>query len=168
MSTPARATLVLEGPEATTAFGAWLARRVGAGDALLLEGPIGSGKTHLARALIRTLLEDAGVLEDVPSPTFTLVQSYDAGTLAIWHADLYRLADADDVVELGLDEAFAEALCIVEWADRLGDLTPPGALTIRLSQPRDDPESRVVELAGDSGRWGALIAAAVERGRADA
>ncbi|WP_375174034.1 tRNA (adenosine(37)-N6)-threonylcarbamoyltransferase complex ATPase subunit type 1 TsaE [Pseudooceanicola sp.] len=111
-----------------------LARRIGAGltpgSTLLLEGPVGAGKTHFARALIQSLLLTP---EDVPSPTFTLVQTYDGRDGEIWHADLYRLTSPDEVIELGLEEAFDTAICLVEWPDRLGPLAPPGALTLRFA-----------------------------------
>ena len=97
--------------------------------AVLLEGPIGAGKSHLARALIRARL---GRMEDVPSPTFTLVQTYQAD-VEIWHADLYRLSHPDEVAELGLEDAFSHAICLIEWPDRLGRLTPANAIRIALS-----------------------------------
>ena len=100
-----------------------------AGDTVLLEGPIGTGKSHFCRALIQSRL---GRAEDVPSPTFTLVQTYQAD-VEIWHADLYRLTHPDEVLELGLDEAFADAICLIEWPDRLGSHQPPGAIRIRLA-----------------------------------
>jgi tRNA threonylcarbamoyladenosine biosynthesis protein TsaE len=123
-------TLDLPTDEATTALGAWLGGRLRAGDTLLLSGPIGAGKTHLARALIR---QATGSAEDVPSPSFTLVQIYDAPGAEIWHADLYRLAHPDQVLETGLGDAFGRALCLVEWPDRLGPLVPREALWLTLS-----------------------------------
>jgi tRNA threonylcarbamoyladenosine biosynthesis protein TsaE len=100
-----------------------------AGDCLLLEGQIGAGKSHFARAFIQARL---GRAEDVPSPTFTLVQSYQAD-VEIWHADLYRLSHPDEVLELGLDEAFDSAICLIEWPDRLGSLLPKGAMRLRFA-----------------------------------
>lgn len=119
----------LASEEDTADLGRWLATRLGAGDCVLLEGPIGAGKSHLARALIRARLDR---MEDIPSPTFTLVQSYQAD-VEIWHADLYRLSHPDEVAELGLEDAFSQALCLVEWPDRLGHLTPANAIHIALS-----------------------------------
>ncbi len=142
--------------EATARLGRWLAPRLSAGDTLLLSGPIGAGKTHFARALIQSRLAALGAPEDVPSPTFTLVQVYEAGETEIWHADLYRLSHPDDVLELGLDQAFETAICLVEWPDRLGSLRPEDALTITLTAP--DPDSRRAELSGPA-RWAPLLAA---------
>lgn len=115
--------------DATARLGQWFAARLQAGDCLLLEGQIGAGKSHFARAFIQARL---GRAEDVPSPTFTLVQSYQAD-VEIWHADLYRLSHPDEVLELGLDEAFDSAVCLIEWPDRLGSLLPKGAMRLRFA-----------------------------------
>ena len=115
--------------DATARLGQWFAAHLRAGDCLLLEGQIGAGKSHFARAFIQARL---GRAEDVPSPTFTLVQSYQAD-LEIWHADLYRLSHPDEVLELGLEEAFDSAICLIEWPDRLGSLLPKGALRLRFT-----------------------------------
>lgn len=156
-------------PAPTETATANLARRLapalGPGDTLLLSGPIGAGKTHFARALIQERLAAAGRAEDVPSPTFTLVQTYDDGRAEIWHADLYRLADAGDLWELGLDEAFDTAICLVEWPDRLGAAAPAGALWIDIAV--DDAEGRRLTLSSDAAAWPARIDAALAE-RADA
>ena len=107
-----------------------LGHRLVRGDTILLEGPIGAGKTFFARALIQARLEAAGLWEDVPSPSYTLVQTYDDDSEEIWHADLYRLSSPEDCAELGLDEAFGHAITLIEWPDRLGDLCPTDALTL--------------------------------------
>lgn len=118
------------------------------GDAILLEGDLGAGKSHLARSLIRARTGDAAL--DVPSPTFTLVQTYDAGEVEIWHADLYRLSGPWEVDETGLFDAFETAICLVEWPDRLGADAPDGALTLSLHI--SGPDSRTVEARGPA-RW---------------
>lgn len=123
------ATFYLPDDSATTALGALLATLLQAGDTVLLSGAIGAGKTHLARAFIQAKLHRA---EDVPSPTFTLVQTYNANETELWHADLYRLSHPDEVLELGLEAAFETAICFVEWPDRLGDLAPKSALNVSL------------------------------------
>lgn len=119
------------------------------GDVLLLEGPIGAGKSLFARALIQQLLPHP---EDIPSPTFTLVQTYAADAFEIWHADLYRLTGPDEVVELGLTEAFEDAVCIVEWPDRLGDLRPANAATLQLAH-EEQPGQRTLSVFADTQRW---------------
>ena len=123
-------SLFLPDEAATDMLGAQLGAMLQAGDTVLLEGPIGAGKSHLARAVIRACL---GRMEDVPSPTFTLVQTYEARDTDIWHSDLYRLGHPDDVLELGLEQAFGSAICLIEWPDRLGPHLPADALHVRLS-----------------------------------
>ncbi len=145
--------LFLSSPDATARLAQELASRLSPGDVILLDGPIGSGKTHFARALIQArLAADGAPPEDVPSPTFTLVQSYETPSCEIWHADLYRLTHPDEVDELGLTQAFDEAICLVEWPDRLGELTPEGALFIAF-EADDDPEARLMHLSSDNPRW---------------
>ena len=143
---PIPISVFLATADETARLGVWLAAQVGPGDALLLDGPIGSGKTHLARALIRARL---GRHEDVPSPTFTLVQTYEADGVEIWHADLYRLTHPDEVLELGLGDAFDTAICLVEWPDRLGQDAPETGLYLRFSQAS---EGRHIHLTGGP-RW---------------
>ena len=147
MSDPRPETeLRLAAPDDTAQLGRWLAGCLQPGDTVLLQGPIGSGKSHLARSVIQSWL---GQLEDVPSPTYTLVQTYGEGGAEIWHADLYRLSHPDEVIELGLDDAFGRAICLVEWPERLGRATPDSALRLTFSQ---DGEGRRVVLTG-SAEW---------------
>lgn len=121
--------IFLSSEEDTTRLGVWFAHTLNQGDTLLLSGSIGAGKSHFARAFIRARL---GREEDIPSPTFTLVQTYDAD-VEIWHSDLYRLSHPDEVLELGLDEAFTSAICLIEWPDRLGSLAPATAISLGLT-----------------------------------
>lgn len=114
------------------------------GDLVGLEGELGSGKTELARALIRAVV---GAPIEVPSPTFTLVQRYELATLIVTHADLYRIADPAELDELGLEEALAEGALLVEWPERAGTRLPSDRLTIRLFLPNPaEPERRRAEL----------------------
>ncbi len=132
-----------------------IAPRLGAGDSLLLEGPIGAGKSFLARALIQSRLAAAGRMEDVPSPTFTLVQIYDVDGIELWHCDLYRIAHPEELWELGLDQAMEEAACVIEWPDRLGGMTPVDALRISLGAGVNEGERHAV-LSGTD-RWRELL-----------
>jgi tRNA threonylcarbamoyladenosine biosynthesis protein TsaE len=145
MKTPTSASVFLASEEETNLLGQWFAAHLGTGDVLLLQGPIGAGKSHLARALIRARL---GRMEDVPSPTFTLVQTYQAD-VEIWHADLYRLSHPDEVLELGLDEAFSTAICLIEWPDRLGSLAPETALRFELSSEAEGRRATLTGLNAD-------------------
>jgi tRNA threonylcarbamoyl adenosine modification protein YjeE len=140
--------LSLPGTASTDALAATLAPRLRAGDVLLLSGPVGAGKTHFARAVILALLDTP---EDVPSPTYTLVQVYDGPDCPIWHADLYRLASPAEVIELGLAEAFTTAICLVEWPDRLGDLAPASALDLAFRADAGDDRRNVTLTWTDPG-----------------
>lgn len=151
------ATIRLRDADATAALACAFAPGLRAGDTILLSGPIGAGKTHFARSLIQARLAAAGRMEDVPSPTFTLVQSYAADGAEIWHADLYRLTTPDEVFELGLDEAFDTAICLVEWPDRLGSARPAGALDLGFAQAAGDDGARDLTMSSSSPRWRALV-----------
>ena len=144
--------LHLSSAEATADLARNIAPQLQPGDVLLLEGGIGAGKTHFARSLIQSLLLEP---EDVPSPTFTLVQVYDGARCEIWHSDLYRLSDPDEAVELGLEEAFETAICLVEWPDRLADLTPQSALTLAFAVAEEG--SRDLTLSWQDARWAARL-----------
>lgn len=121
--------MILEGVAALDRVAAALAAVARAGDIVLLGGALGAGKTSLARGIVRAL----GHAGDVPSPTFTLVETYrpPAVRLAVWHVDLYRLTTADEVAALALDEA-DDALLLVEWPERLGQPLPAAALRLHL------------------------------------
>ncbi len=141
------ATLILADETETTRLGVAIADLLDPGDCLLLEGAIGAGKTHLARAIIQSRL---AVPEDVPSPTYTVVQTYDAGSVEIWHADLYRLGDSSELVELGLEDALSNAVTLIEWPDRLGDLAPDDALKVDFS---NDGAGRRLVMTSPSDKW---------------
>lgn len=145
--------LTLNSPEQTAALAVRLGALLHAGDTVLLEGPIGAGKTHFARSLIQSLLPAP---EDVPSPTFTLIQTYDAMQCEIWHADLYRLTDPAEVVELGLLDAFPTAICLIEWPDRLQSYWPDAALVLQLIPDAED-DRRVVEMRWTVPSWDARL-----------
>ncbi len=130
-----REPVLLRDEAATRAAAATVAGWLRADDLVTLSGDLGSGKTTFARALIRALARDPGL--DVPSPTFTLMQVYDAPAFPIVHADLYRLATPDEVAGLGWDEAGQGALVLVEWPDRLGAGLPPERLDLHFAFDAD-------------------------------
>lgn len=145
-----------------------LARAVGphlrAGDMIALKGGLGAGKSAFARALIAGRLDALGRIEDIPSPTYTLVQTYDLGSVEIWHADLYRLGGAEEIAELGLEEALSAAICLVEWPERLGALTPTRRLTLALAFDPEAAEARLATLTAAGAGWD-WLAATVEAAR---
>ncbi len=129
-----RAEIHLTDDDATTAFGRWMTAALRTGDAVFLSGGIGAGKTHFARAVIRARIPR---VTDVPSPTFTLIQSYDGDGVTILHADLYRLTHPDEAAELGLDEAMQTAISLIEWPERLGDRARDDALHLHFAVDGD-------------------------------
>ncbi len=135
-------------PDETRLFAQRLADRLGPGDCILLNGPVGAGKSLFSRALIQHLLTTP---EDVPSPTFTLVQTYDTPDFEIWHCDLYRLGHPDEVLELGLDQAFETGVALIEWPDKLGAETPPNALHLSIEVLSEN--SRKFTWRFDDPRW---------------
>jgi len=143
-------TVISSSPEETAQIAHLLGAQMAAGDVILLRGPVGAGKSHFARALIQSRLAAIGRFEDVPSPTFTLVQCYDLGSVDLWHADLYRLTSPSECDELGLVDAFESAICLVEWPDRLGELTPQGALLLDIRPEGDD---RHLHFRSETPRW---------------
>jgi tRNA threonylcarbamoyl adenosine modification protein YjeE len=143
-----RGEFALPDLDATTRLGRAIARGLGVGDAVALWGDLGAGKTTLARAILQAL----GVSEDVPSPTFTLVQSYD--TLPpVAHYDLYRLKSAREMAELGFEDALDQGAVLVEWPERAPEALPPEALHVRLGL-RDTV--RLARITGP-GRWESLL-----------
>ncbi|MBS8224874.1 tRNA (adenosine(37)-N6)-threonylcarbamoyltransferase complex ATPase subunit type 1 TsaE [Vannielia litorea] len=151
--------LRLGSPEETSRLAEAIAPLLAPGDVLLLSGPVGAGKSHFARALIRWRMRRADALEDVPSPTFTLIQSYPLPDGEIWHADLYRLSDPDEVEELGLASAFDESICLVEWPDRLPE--PPADALLLEFCPEDDPDARSLTITAP-GTWPTRLASVLE------
>ncbi|MFK7751664.1 MAG: tRNA (adenosine(37)-N6)-threonylcarbamoyltransferase complex ATPase subunit type 1 TsaE [Sedimentitalea sp.] len=143
--------IVTQSPDESAGLAVRLGARLKAGDCVLLSGPIGAGKTHMARALIQSLLEFA---EDVPSPTFTLVQTYDTRAGPLWHADLYRLTGPNEMEELGLSDAFDSAICLVEWPDRLGPDAPDHALLLELAPDADIEHRRKLTFTWSDPKWG--------------
>lgn len=145
-----RHQMTLADMAATGRLGARIAEELGVGDAVLLKGDLGAGKTTLARAILQAL----GVEEIVPSPTFTLVQTYETKRLVVWHYDLYRIEDVEELDELGLDEALAEGAALIEWPERGANRMPDDALVVELTITGEN--ARTAALSGPP-RWNDLI-----------
>ncbi len=137
---------------ATCAIAVRLAGLLRSGDVLALWGGLGVGKTVFARALIQAR---AGAEIEVPSPTFTLVQIYEgaaAQAADIFHFDLYRIETPEDALELGIEDAFAGGIALIEWPDRLGPFLPAVRLDLIFSDVPEQPAARRLDLAGH-GDW---------------
>ena len=141
-------TFVSNGPLETEELASALKENLQNGDIILLKGEIGAGKSLFARSLIQTAMDQ---VEEVPSPTFTIVQTYETKLGSIWHADLYRLTDQSEIFELGLIDAFVSEIVIVEWPERLGHLEPQDALTVEIIILEND--KREVIFSSNSSMW---------------
>jgi tRNA threonylcarbamoyladenosine biosynthesis protein TsaE len=141
--------VILSSEEETGAAGAALAQGARAGDVITLSGPLGAGKTALARGFIAALGHDG----EVPSPSFAIVQPYEDIDPPVWHVDLYRIEDASEIEELGLDAA-ADAVLLVEWPERAGEKNWPGALRLSLQFAQDGDRILTAEVPPSwEGRW---------------
>jgi len=154
-------TQIVENEEELAALAGRLAGLLQAGDLVALRGDLGAGKTALSRHIIRAL---AGAEEEVPSPTFTLVQVYDLPAFTLWHFDLYRLVEEErDILELGWEDARRDGVALVEWPDRLGGLLPPDRLEINIRFIAGKDTARALEITPcgnyDSRAWGRLTPA---------
>ena len=150
MTSPLNLTLDLRSPDETANCASLLAQALRPGDVVLLKGPVGAGKSHFSRAAIRAVTHD---LQDVPSPTFTLVQDYAGAHGPIWHMDLYRLGDPGELVELGVEDALSDAICLIEWPDRLGELLPNRHVVITLEPDARDEDRRLMTVTITGPRW---------------
>jgi len=133
------------------------------GDVFALTGALGTGKTAFARAFVRALTASE---EEVPSPTFTLVQVYEGRSGPIYHFDLYRVRSEAEAWELGIEEAFAHGISLIEWPERLGALLPKGRLELRFAQVPGAEEARRVELVAADGWSERLHALGLDQGAA--
>jgi tRNA threonylcarbamoyladenosine biosynthesis protein TsaE len=140
----ADAVIALADETATAALAARIAVLAQSDDVIALRGDLGTGKSVFARAFIRAR---CGFADDIPSPTFTLVQIYDGAAGDVCHFDLYRLQQPEEALELGFEEALQSGIVLIEWPERLGPLLPDARLDVFLSFG-DIPESRVIRFAG--------------------
>lgn len=138
--------LPLSREDQTLALGRRLAGLCRVGDVIALRGDLGMGKTVVARGFIQARCNTE---EEVPSPTFTLVQPYEAPDATIYHFDLYRLKSQEEAFELGIEDAFADGISLIEWPDRLGTYLPRSCLTLRLTSGPDGNDRRA-SLSGDA------------------
>jgi tRNA threonylcarbamoyladenosine biosynthesis protein TsaE len=132
--------------EDTETFGAALAKLARPGTVFAVSGPLGAGKTCVARGLIRALQPE--VPEEIVSPTFTLVQTYDTAAGPVWHFDLYRLKQPEEAVELGYEDALGD-ICVIEWPERLGRLLPANRIDVALAHAGN---ARAATIAGHGNR----------------
>ena len=149
--------LTIRDPAEMQRLGRLLSGVLSAGDVVALDGPLGAGKSVLARAVIQSLCPAE---DDIPSPTFTLVQTYEPeGGMPLMHFDLYRLEAPEEALELGIEDAFSDAICLVEWAERLGPFLPRQALRLSIEPSDDgaDHEQRHVAISGGA-RWHPVFA----------
>ncbi len=151
--------LLLPDEAATAALAGRVAVRCRAGDVIALYGDLGTGKTAFARAFIGALAptgqSGGGAEEEVPSPTFTLLQCYDRDPAPVWHFDLYRISRPDEVYELGFEEALTEAISLIEWPERMGPLLPTDRLEVHLAYG-ESVNTRQAVLVG-TGDWAARL-----------
>ena len=143
-------TFVSNGPLETEELASALKENLQNGDIILLKGEIGAGKSLFARSLIQTAMDQ---VEEVPSPTFTIVQTYETKLGSIWHADLYRLTDQSEIFELGLIDAFVSEIVIVEWPERLGHLEPQDALTVEIVILENDKREVIFSTNSSKATW---------------
>lgn len=141
--------MILQDEASTARLGAAIAAALRSGEAVCLSGPLGAGKSVLARALVRALTSPD---EDVPSPTFTLVQFYEGPRLSVAHFDLYRLSNPDEAYEIGLDEALEDGAAVIEWPVRLEGRLPPDRLDVEIEPAGEDAAARRVRLT-PHGAW---------------
>tara|TARA_Y200000002_G_scaffold369279_1_gene363236 strand:+ start:340 stop:882 length:543 start_codon:yes stop_codon:yes gene_type:complete len=132
----------------------FFARVLKPADSLFLIGEIGSGKTFFARKVIQRMMVNQNILlEEVPSPTFTIIQVYDMLSPAVWHLDLYRLSNFDEAIELGLEDIFENVISLIEWSEKLGPYAPNRNISITFGQGKRDFDTRTVFLEFNGPGW---------------
>ncbi|MBO4818844.1 MAG: tRNA (adenosine(37)-N6)-threonylcarbamoyltransferase complex ATPase subunit type 1 TsaE [Firmicutes bacterium] len=134
--------MILKGQKETENFGMNFAKDLRPGSVIALIGPLGAGKTTLAKSIAKGL----GVTETLTSPTFTIVQEYESGRLPLYHFDVYRVSDEEELFEMGFEEYLHKGgVCLIEWADLIEDMLPPDTVTLKLSYGENDDE-RVIDI----------------------
>jgi len=136
----------LSDENATLALGAKLMKFLSPGHTVALTGDLGAGKTTLVRGMLQSVLGEI----EVPSPTFTLVQTYEVRNFEVWHCDMYRLERPQDGYELGLLDAFEDAVCLIEWPDKIAPLLPKDIFEVDF---QFEGEGRIAKLSGFGERF---------------
>ena len=132
----------------------FFARLLKPADSLLLFGEIGSGKTFFARKVIqRMMVNQCMIVEEVPSPTFTIVQIYDLLLPPVWHLDLYRLSSSEEIFELGLEDVYESGISLIEWPEKMGPYTPKRNISIAFDQVKTDFEIRTIFMEFNGMGW---------------
>ena len=135
--------MILKGLKETEEFGRRFADSLKPGSVVALIGPLGAGKTTLSQAIARGL----GVTETLTSPTFTIVQEYETGRLPLYHFDVYRVSDPDELFEMGFEDYLRRGgVCLIEWADLIEDMLPYDTITLRIDYSEDE-DQRSVEIS---------------------
>lgn len=137
--------IIIKNEEDTRAFGLELAGRLNPGDVVALIGDLGTGKTTLTKSIA----EGLGITGVITSPTFTIVQEYEEGRLPLYHFDVYRISDPEEMYELGYEEYFfGQGVCVIEWADLIMELIPKDSIVIRIGYGESE-EERIYEITED-------------------
>ena len=123
-------------------------------DTLLFFGDIGSGKTFFVRGTIQKMMKSQGILvEEVPSPTFTIIQVYDSLSPPVWHLDLYRLSDPDEIIELSMDDILETGICFIEWPEKMGFFLPKRNISITFDYLAKDYYNRKISIEFNGSDW---------------
>ena len=142
----------------TVSISETLAELIEPGDTLLLFGDIGSGKTFFSRAMIQKMMQKQRVvIEDIPSPTFTIVQIYDTLVPSVWHLDLYRVSNPEEILDLDLENAFEKHVCLIEWPQNMGLYVPKRNLSINLEETVGFGEVRNISFEFNGTGWEHII-----------
>ena len=144
--------------EQTVCIAETCARLMRSGDTVLLFGDIGSGKTFFSRTVIQEMMQKQGIeIEDIPSPTFTIVQTYDTIVPSVWHLDLFRISNPDEIIDLDLEIALANNVCLIEWPQNLGSHAPKRNLSITLQETVGLGDVRNINFEFNGSGWEHII-----------
>ena len=147
----------------TVSISETLAELIRPGDTVLLFGKIGSGKTFFSRAMIQKMMQKQGaVVEDIPSPTFTIVQIYDTLVPSVWHLDLYRILNPEEIIDLDLENALEKHVCLIEWPQNMGLHVPERNLSITFEELVGSDEVRNINFEFNGIGWEHIIRGLIE------